>query len=349
MRILLLILSIIGITLAVILGILLLLVLMILFVPIRYEADIMYKEAVFDADAKISYLGYLFRVLAGFHQKPYARIKVLWITVKDLLNKEKTSSEKSKKKKNQTEEDLETFEKIETTKTEAISDKQETVNTNIVSEICETDKENEENDTDSEEEKKKSSIKEKLSDVMDKIKQIPGIITSVSEKVSDFFTQTEKRQEKITELIDFVESKEVQAAIKTGKKELIHILKSFAPRKWHVKLEFGFDDPATTGQICGYIGMIYPFIAGHIDAEPNFEKNILNTELTFKGHIRICHVVRAGLVFLFHKNLAPIRRLVFKKELKANPDQKKRRRRNRRRKNSKSRKNAKNIKQKKIS
>lgn len=93
-------------------------------------------------------------------------------------------------------------------------------------------------------------------------------------------------------------------------KEALQLLKSIAPRKVKGYLHIGMEDPATTGQILGYYGMLYPLIGGHIDVIPDFDQVILKGSLKIRGHITLFQAVRTACVIYFNKDLRKLIKLL---------------------------------------
>ena len=93
-------------------------------------------------------------------------------------------------------------------------------------------------------------------------------------------------------------------------KEALCLLKRIAPRKVKGYLHIGMEDPATTGQILGYYGMLYPLIGGHIDVVPDFDQVILEGFLKIRGHITLFQAVRTACIIYFNKDLRKLIRLL---------------------------------------
>lgn len=93
-------------------------------------------------------------------------------------------------------------------------------------------------------------------------------------------------------------------------KEALRLLKSIAPRKVKGYVHIGMEDPATTGQILGYYGMLYPLIGGHIDVIPDFDQVILEGSLKIRGHITLFQAVRTACVIYFNKDLRKLIKLL---------------------------------------
>lgn len=93
-------------------------------------------------------------------------------------------------------------------------------------------------------------------------------------------------------------------------KEALCLLKCIAPRKVKGYLHIGMEDPATTGQILGYYGMLYPLIGEHIDVVPDFEHVILEGSLKIRGNITLFQAVRIACTIYFDKDLQKLIRLL---------------------------------------
>ena len=93
-------------------------------------------------------------------------------------------------------------------------------------------------------------------------------------------------------------------------KEVLCLLKRIAPRKIKGYLHIGMEDPATTGQILGYYGMLYPLIGEHIDVVPDFDHVILEGTLKIRGNITLFQAVRIACTIYFDKDLQKLIRLL---------------------------------------
>lgn len=85
--------------------------------------------------------------------------------------------------------------------------------------------------------------------------------------------------------------------------ELLKLLKSIAPRKVKGRLRIGMEDPATTGKILGYYGMLYPLIGDHIDVVPDFDQTVLEGNILIKGKITLFKAIKTGIIVYFNKDL----------------------------------------------
>ena len=79
--------------------------------------------------------------------------------------------------------------------------------------------------------------------------------------------------------------------LRQGRRLLAHI----RPRKGRMNIEFGFDDPAVTGQALAAYSLIYPFLHEHLEVIPQFEQTMFEAEGELKG--RLCVAVLLWLLW----------------------------------------------------
>lgn len=118
---------------------------------------------------------------------------------------------------------------------------------------------------------KKKGIVYTFREFCDKIKQIPGKLKSIY----DFFTNEENHKSWIL-----------------VKSQLFIFIRHIKPRKLKVTLRFGFENPACTGQLLGFLCMFYPIYRHNIELKPDFEHKILEGNFYLKGRMRGIHFIR---------------------------------------------------------
>ena len=301
MHILLLILKIIGILLLVILGLLLVLILLLLFVPFCYRAEGSYYEAKPYVMARVRYLFPLLQVLVKYEQENLeGKVKVFGFTVYDFFDKKEESP------KEPVAEETVTTDATTDATTDTSADTlpvTETKSSDVEPETSEQEKAESE-DSDEEEnltliEKIKlfiETIKEKIKAFLQKIRDIRDKGIAIREKVSYYY--------------DIWQQDYTQRAFHTAKKTLYKLWKSIRPRKGLVKFHFGTGDPGSTGQMCGYIGMLYPFIGKYVMIEPDFENKIYEGDFYLKGHITLFVFLKVAWVVLFDKDIKKLRKIL---------------------------------------
>ena len=75
----------------------------------------------------------------------------------------------------------------------------------------------------------------------------------------------------------------------------------------------GMDDPAATGKILSYYGILYPFIGGHVNIVPDFDRKRIEGSVLIKGKVRLFTFIKAALRIYFSKDIRKLLSL-FKKE-----------------------------------
>ncbi len=103
-----------------------------------------------------------------------------------------------------------------------------------------------------------------------------------------------------------ITGEEGQAVIRLIKTELGKLLLHIAPEKCRINVSFGFDDPATTGQIMAILGMIYPIWSYDISIHPDFENTLIKGNVYIRGRIRLFTLIRIAWKVYFNKNLKKV-------------------------------------------
>lgn len=299
MHILLLILKIIGIILLVLLGILVVLLLLLIFAPFYYRVEGSYHENQPYAMARIRYLFPILQVLVQYKDgQPDGKIKVLGITVYDIFHpKEKSEKPKKKAKK--------TAEEVAEVQNEESADNALAEQKTLLQEI-ET-----ENETEQEAEEEKKSLLEKIKTFFaflhEKILSIIKKCKEIKEKGLNLKKKIDSFSQKANHYYEVWQEDYTQRAFEKAKKTLLKLWKSIRPRKGLAKIHFGAKDPSGTGQICGYFGMLYPFIGKYVMIEPDFEKQVFEGDAWFKGRITVFALLKVVWFVLFDKDIKKLK------------------------------------------
>lgn len=272
----LLILKIIGWILLTILGILVLLVCVVLFVPVRYELDGKCNGTIDTLDVKFRF-SFLLHFLAGTvcytEGKPTWNLRIAW---KRFVNQDTELQETPIKKS----EDSESS--VNNAKDEEINVPEEPIkNEESVSEESIT-KETVSKETVSKKESFLDKIEYKYKKIRDKLREIA------------------RKKEKVME---FLTNEIHQAAFLKVISELKRLLLRLRPQKIMGEIEFGFDDPAWTGQVLAGISILYPYFADCFQIIPDFEEKKLRGQLEIKGKISAKNFVALGLRVILDKNV----------------------------------------------
>lgn len=300
MHILLLILKIIGIALLVILGLLLVLILLLLFVPFCYRAEGSFYENKPYVMVRIRYLFPLLNVFVKYQEENLeGKAKLFGFTVYNFFptaEEEEAAARKNEKKRKKESEAKDTLQP-ETKKPSVDRKKltetkqQEKVQTQVLE--------------DREENKKTlwekiqifiRTLKVKFLAFIHKLKEIKDKGIEIKEKIAFYYELWQRES--------------TQRAFQTAKKTLYKVWKSICPKKRLVKLHFGTGDPGSTGQMCGYLGMLYPFIGKYVMIEPDFENKIYEGDFYFKGQITLFVFLRAAWILVFDKDIKELRKIL---------------------------------------
>lgn len=311
LHVVLLILKIIGIIIAVLLGLVILTVAAVLFVPIRYTAKAQYKDGIPIIQAKVTWLFHLLRIKCLFNLEEglNIRIKVLFFNLKSLKNNandeehiEKNDTKKRRKKKEHSVFDEEhqfddadiffdkTEESIDITAMEDVY--KNPMDSDIEMSGIEINEENIENEehlfetgvfeADIKETKKIKKniflmIKNKIIDIIQKIIALIQKVKVTKENVT-------KKSKEISDMINDPKNREMVAFLWVQVKKLLKILK---PKKVEAYIHFGLKDAETTGKAAMYAASLYGFIGRHIMIYPDFEQEIIEGNMYIKGSIQL--------------------------------------------------------------
>lgn len=367
LSILLLILKITGISLLCILGLILLVVVLVLFVPIRYKADVNYENAL-NAAARVRWLWPLVNVKVTFDGKKLKlAARVLGIPVfvqdpdEDPEKKRKKEEKKEKKRLKKEEKERRKAAKKAGKETEkshgqtesgnkpAVRTDEESSGENIKDDVpsgenikddvlsgensadiisfseytgsestCDTAQREQENGRACREQESKpgrivSSIKKifgkirnifvKIGSIFGKLKNIAGNIGHKKDVISRFWNNGKNR-------------KAFRFLLGILKKVLKHIM----PRRIKGTVEFGMDDPSSTGKILGGVYAFYGYIPKKLHIYPDFTGKRIFADVTAGGSIRLFTLLRLGLKVLRSREFKYLRKQFDKltAELKSN-------------------------------
>lgn len=318
------ILKMLGIILLVIMAVAICLVGCILFIPIRYKVQGSYYDG-FTGTAKIMWFLHVLSVKASYDGEPNLCLRILGIPFYN--SKHRKAKKKKEPSSVTTDENIESSElkteekatlQREPTKIaesaksiKSSADQSESYKYRNESLECEVSSENEN-------EEKKGSLYHKIKDLWDtlkvfvyKLKQFFQNIKYTIKTICDKIKQTHQEFEYYR---DILQSDEMKTAFSLCKKQLYHIWKTIRPRKFHVYLHIGTEDPCVTGEIMAFYGMIYPFAGKYIEVVPEFQETILEAECKAVGHITVFVLLKVFIIVYFDKNIRYLLQLLKKED-----------------------------------
>lgn len=307
-HVILLILKVLGITLLILLGIVLLLVLLLLLAPFHYTIDAEYYGDV-KAVGRIQWLCFVLD-LKGV----YGNNKFLYY-LKSFGFMISTNDEEDKHYRAISDEEAESDKSFDKAK----SSEAEKVPVKVVEDEFETYEQEQEQKTKSEPQKKSifMRIYEGIESGLEWVVTIPmrvhDKISELMARILDFFANLaenmnkviKKRDmilQKITGVRSLLEKPYTKKVLKDGKVLLKKMWKHVRPRKLHGNIHFGLEDPATTGQLLGVVGMLYPVYRNHFVIAPDFEQQIFEGKIYAKGRVQIGRMTFLALRFMLTRD-----------------------------------------------
>ena len=271
-----------------ILGILVLLVCVVLFVPVRYELEGKCNGTIETLDVNFRF-SFLLHFLAG--TVCYSEGKSTWnlrIAWKYFGNEDIELRETPSKRS------IESESSVNETKNKEINIPEKTIK-------------NEETVSKDVSNKGTRKVTDKAPDQTGEVKKTVSKKESILDKIEykykkirDKLREIIRKKEKV---LGFLTNEIHQAAFLKVVSELKHLLLRLRPQKIVGEIEFGFDDPAWTGQALAGISILYPYFADCFQVIPDFEEKKLRGQIEIKGKITAKNFVALGLHVILDKNV----------------------------------------------
>lgn len=287
-------LKVLGIALASVFGLLLVMLLLVLFVPIRYRLDAQKPGAPeeYHIQIKISWLLHLLRVGWSYPQAAFVRVRLLCFTV---FRSDKPRRKRIRKKKPD-EENLQ----------------QDTVPDDRQDKTCEAKKEETEYHEippeTAENDETQATGKQFVRACISVIRKLKYTIQTIYDKIKNII-------ENFRYYWKIIRSDLFRNTWKKCSAQAISLIKRIVPYKIDGYLKIGMDDPATTGQILAYYGMLYPWIGDNIQVVPDFEQVVLEGNLLLKGKITLYRILKTAWIIYFNKDLRKLIHLLKREDV----------------------------------
>ena len=301
MHILLLILKIIGITLAVIVGLVLLILLIVLFLPFGYRSDIHYHGDP-EVNAKVSWLFRIIQVDFSLKEKKTD----LAIRLFGFRMKKKDGKEKKPKKRGKGKKAPESGHILTDDAEPVTADALEEVSVPEDSSLQDAASADGDGWAPEKEEasKKRARTKKRKAKKKRQLRPLIDVFWDLTDTLHRRIEGIRKSVDRVMDIRDFATSYTTALAVRQIKRELMVILRHMRPRHLKIDLAYGMKDPALTGQICGAIGVISSIVPGKYRIEPDFENERIDADIKLSGHLMIAAL------------LPPLWRLYRSKEVK---------------------------------
>ena len=298
LHILLFLLKLIGIVLLVILGLIVLILAIILLTPIRYRIGAS-KYQTIQAEGKVMWLFRLiemvFKLDTGAEEgkRLHLSFRIAWLKLYDNQKpKEKRIKQKKTRKTKSKPESKQSEKVIQAAKPEQSEAKVQPIKTEQAAEMKHEEKLIE-GPKESAVEKILRLAKNAANKILSLIRGVFSLICSILgiplkimdglEKLENFFTKLREKKEAFLAFYNETHNHQWFTAFwRRLKKLLLRIL----PRADRLYLHFGFEDPATTGQVLGGLSILYPICGEKMELCPEFNEEILEGEVKCHGRIR---------------------------------------------------------------
>ncbi|MBU5428594.1 hypothetical protein KQI22_00760 [Kineothrix sp. MSJ-39] len=341
MSILLTILKIIGIALLVLLAVVIVLLALLLFAPFCYRVQGSFAEGKPAGKAELRYLFPLLRVSFSYEgDKKTGVIRLLGIKLFDFFappkqkkaKKNKKGKQKRQKEKKKTgskrkaneiiesdtqdqqrpamqenERSAEQSERIkpETAAADSMEKKSQEI-TDLKADTIDTDAMDTVT-TDTPDSQEKPSLWQKIQLWICKIKEWAKkfwqTISGLYHKTISLRQKWEGIKTVLSYYAETLKKEETKSALRLAKNTLKKLWKSVGPRKGRLRVHFGTGDPGSCGEICAFLGMVYPFIGNYVMIEPEMEQAVFDCDVWFRGHITVFALLKAGWVVLFNPEI----------------------------------------------
>lgn len=298
LHILLFLLKLIGIVVLVILGLIVLILAIILLTPIRYRIGAS-KYQTIQAEGKVTWLFRLiemvFKLDTGAEEgkRLHLSFRIAWLKLYDNQKPKEKRIKQKKTRKTKSKPEFKQSEKvIQAAKPEQPEAKVQPIKTEQAAEMKHEEKLIE-RPKESAVEKILRLAKNAANKILSLIRGVFSLICSILgipskvmdglEKLENFFTKLREKKEAFLAFYNETHNHQWFTAFwHRLKKLLLRIL----PRADRLYLHFGFEDPATTGQVLGGLSILYPICGEKMELCPEFNEEILEGEVKCHGRIR---------------------------------------------------------------
>lgn len=143
-----------------------------------------------------------------------------------------------------------------------------------------------------------------------------GKLQKLKQKLYDNLNRAWKKAQEIGKNISYyvriLDSELFAAAMEKVSRQTKRILHQLLPRQWTLAGTVGTGDPGTDGKLLEIQGILYPWTAGHLYLQPEFEGCMVYLDFQAKGKITIFILLQAAASCYFDKKIKRVIRLLKK-------------------------------------
>ncbi len=93
------------------------------------------------------------------------------------------------------------------------------------------------------------------------------------------------------------------------KKYFLGLIRHIGPRKIKGHVRYGFDEPATTGQVTGYLSLLPFMYQKNFFPEPDFYNKVLEGEISIRGRLQLGYIIRPAFKLHLWKTIKMARKI----------------------------------------
>lgn len=310
----------IGILLLAILLLVILVLLAVLFVPVRYKVRGDYEDQP-DAAVTVSWLLHLIHVRVRYRETLFWQVRIFGIPFLDSRRKKKDKQEKRRRSKKEKKDNKSTEYRDGSTddrKAEGLKESADTVKADaadavkaesadaVKADAADAVKADAADAEGTDMPEKKTVVSKLFSFIRAVFHGISRVFHNIRYTIGKICDKIKNIRDNIGYYYDVITGDEGREAILLIRHELGRLLLHIAPRKFKLDASFGFDDPATTGQVMGILGMLYPIWSYDISLHPDFENKVMAGHVYMRGRIRLFILIRIAWRVYFNKNLKKV-------------------------------------------
>ncbi|MFI3176955.1 MAG: hypothetical protein R3Y67_05625 [Eubacteriales bacterium] len=295
-------LKIIGIILAVLVGMVIFMICFVLFVPFKYKLSASKGDEVHFLALNFGWLLSMLQVKVLYEEKFLVIARIFGIPVyrsdrQPKPKKEKKSKKKDKKSKKEEESNQDTEEPIteEPATEEPITE--EPITEEPATEEPATEEPTIEEDT-CQSKKDRDIIRD--SELYETWLRVKEMIRSIWYIVKHYK--------------EIMKREEFKLALKICFQQLLFLYRKMKPRKLECAVEYGDADPATTGKFLAYSIMLQPILESLLQFTPYFEEQVFRFSLKVYGRITVVHFLQVAIRLYRNREFRTILTLLTNKE-----------------------------------
>lgn len=126
---------------------------------------------------------------------------------------------------------------------------------------------------------------------------------NLKKKISQLRDQVRQGWEWKEKIISLWQDEANRRSLRLIRRQMLRIGTHLLPQKGCARVEFGFSDPYTTGEVLKYASLLYPLYAERVDLYPAFDREVMDVEGRLSGRIRLGVLLWHGGRLLLDANI----------------------------------------------